>query len=139
MEELFYLKCTKTGRYHSLNGMVSSADNASKFTQLQLKNRLKVAKTHTNRFKEKLRNANLTMEPVVEIKMGEIVINSELPYEEDDILYCDTQYYYDNGEVLRMKSVYSVYRGILRKPKNAKGKLVKAVLNVLSVSGNVVK
>lgn len=138
-EDLFYLKDVRSGKYHSMGGLTADKSSAGKYTELQLKSRLNVAKTHTKKFKEKLANGGLVTELVCEVKMGEIIIKSEYPYEDDDILYCDTEYYYDNGDMLRRNSIYSVYRNTLRRPKKEKGNLIKAILRVKSVSGKVIK
>lgn len=47
MEELFYLKDTRTDKYYSQSGLISDKGMAQKFTETQLKRRLNVAKSHT--------------------------------------------------------------------------------------------
>lgn len=112
--ELYYLKCTKTNRYHSMRGLVG-LDQADTYTELQVKTRIGVAVTHTVKFREKLAASYLTMEPVVEKEKG-FRLESDIEYEPDDILFCDAEYHY-SGRVVRKKGVvYSPYRGTIRTP-----------------------
>ena len=139
MEELFYLKDTRTNKYHSFNGLVEDKDKASQFTEIQLKRRLNVPKTHNTKFKKKLEHGYLVMEPVKERIKFSIEIISDHNIEDDDILFCEGEFFYEKDLVLKKNIVYSKFRGNLREPKDGKGDLLKVKLRVIKKIGKIVK
>lgn len=135
MEELFYLKDTRTGKYQSHRGLVDSKEDAQKFTDEQIKRRYNIAKTHQNKLKEKLENGFIAMEPVIEKKKG-LSIESDTPYQDDDVLFCEGVFYFEKN-VVSKKVIYSCKRNILRIPEGGKGKLERTVLKVIKKMGKV--
>jgi len=114
-QELFYLKDTRTNKYHSLKGLTSNIEDAQQFTELQLKRRLNVPVSYKEVFKEKMANSNLLMEPVFE-QEASFKIVSDIPYDDDDILLCDAKYWYGKTQVSDLV-VYCVNGGEIRTPK----------------------
>lgn len=135
-DDLFYLKDTRTGKFHSPVGLVSDKEKASKFTVSQLKRRMKVAATHTKVFKEKLLNSFLAMEPVDEVLDQFLYINSSIEYEPEDMLDCDVEYHYKKN-FIKGRTVYSEARNYLEGNKKNKAGLLKIVLNVRGIVGKI--
>lgn len=119
-----------------MTGLVDSEEDASKFTDAQVKRRLGVAITHHNKLKEKLSNGFMALVPVVEKERG-LKIESDIPIEDDDSLWCHGTFYFEKNTIKKMV-VYSKYRNILRVPEGGKGKLERVVLKVEKKLGKVI-
>ena len=118
-QDLFYLKHSASNRYHSSKGMVESRLEASKFTELQIKKRLNVAKSYTKRFQEKLLAGGLVMERVFDQELP-FKVESDIEYDEMDILLCDAKYWYGN-KLVTGEAVYCPYRGNIKHPRGVSG------------------
>lgn len=140
-EDLFYLKDTRSGKYHSASGLVDSTEEATKFTELQLKMRLSVPKTYTNVFREKMKNSGMVIEPInsVSTKKFLTLIDNGIEYDELDILTCSGKFYFQKGLVTKDLVIYSEYRNIIRPPDVNKGKLLNVELTIKNKGGRVMK
>lgn len=140
-EDLFYLKDVKSGKYHSISGLVTSSEEATKFTEVQLKRRLNVPRTYTNVFKEKMKNSGLVMEPInfVSPKKFLTIISNGVEFNEFDILTCSGKFFFSKGLVTKDIVVYSEYRDSIRIPDVNKGKLLSIELTVKKKDGRVIR
>jgi len=136
-EPRYYLQNVKTEKYASVSGYVSDKNKAAEYTEMQIRNRLKVPKSYKKAFLEKLAASGFRMIPLIKKNVGEIKITGE-PYEPDDILFCAGTFHFDSN-IVRKKVVYSVYRNDLRIPSTGKGDFVKAELKILEKVGRVNK
>jgi len=134
-EELFYLRDSRTEKYHSSSGLTESKEDAVVFTMAQLHSRLGVAKTHINKFKEKLKNGYMVTEPVAKRETG-LKIESSIEYQPEDMLLCDGYFYLGKKIGRKPRMIYSQCRNIIRYPSGYE-KSEKVVLKVIRVVGKV--
>lgn len=136
MEELFYLKDTRTEKYHSIHGLTDSIKEASKFTILQLHARLGVTKTYKKVFIEKMKNSFLVMEPVT-AREPQFKLACNIPHTKYDILFCEARYEY-GLDVITENTTYCEYRGDIKHPKKVNKEPDKITFTVKKIIGECV-
>jgi len=135
-EDKYLLKHSRTNKYITM----PNETKPSEFTLNQIKVRMGCSVNHKKAFYTRLENSGYVMEKIGGNADGgmELIINSEISYSEDDLLTCDAIYHFER-EVIKKRITYCKFRGSLKIPPKAKGELIKVELNVLKITGKIVK
>ena len=137
-EAKHYVIESKSGKFTTPFGLSDDKDLASEFKIAGLRKKFGATAKATKQLEERIRNSQFYLVEVHPNTENLLEIKSNISYEKDDILLCHAEYHYSN-KVLKKSICYSEDRGNAKAPRGETTELKKIVLNVVKITGKIVK